>query len=129
MGLKGKSTGGYRGEEKGGSGYNGSDYCMRKLKMLVFGVEDAHGWTYRVEWYFEVQGINRREQLRASALRLEGEALAWYCWSEQREPFTSWTQLKVELLHQFQITREENLHVQFLAIAQVGTVREHWYFL
>lgn len=82
-GTNGKSTwensasGGYRGVEKGSSGYNGSDYCMRKLKMPVFGGEDAHEWIYRVERYFKLQGINRREQLRAAALCLEGEALAW----------------------------------------------------
>ncbi|GKB27084.1 hypothetical protein Tco_0866485, partial [Tanacetum coccineum] len=37
---------------------------MRKLKMPVFDGEDAYGWIYRVERYFEIQGIPPQEQLR-----------------------------------------------------------------
>nr|GEY85139.1 hypothetical protein [Tanacetum cinerariifolium] len=53
---------------------------MRKLKMSVFDGEDAYGWIYRVERYFEIQGLPHQEQLRATALCMEGEALSWYRW-------------------------------------------------
>nr|GEU29164.1 hypothetical protein [Tanacetum cinerariifolium] len=55
-----------------------SEHRMRKLKMSIFKGDDAHGWIYRVERYFEVQVVIRRERLWAAALCLEGEALAWY---------------------------------------------------
>ncbi|GKD53405.1 putative mitochondrial protein [Tanacetum coccineum] len=58
--------------------HQNSEHRMRKLKMPIFEGDDAHGWIYRVERYFEVQGVIRRERLRAAALCLEGEALAWY---------------------------------------------------
>ncbi|GJS71806.1 hypothetical protein Tco_0704647 [Tanacetum coccineum] len=54
---------------------------VRKLKMPVFEGEDAYGWIYRVERYFEIQGLSQQEQLRATALCMEGEALSWYRWS------------------------------------------------
>ncbi|GJT11038.1 ankyrin repeat-containing protein [Tanacetum coccineum] len=58
--------------------YHGFEHRMRKLKMPVFEGEDAYGWIYRVERYFEIQGLPQQEQLRAAALCMEGEALSWY---------------------------------------------------
>ncbi|GKD06305.1 ankyrin repeat-containing protein, partial [Tanacetum coccineum] len=101
------------------------EHRMRKLKMPIFEGDDAHGWIYRVERYFEVQGVIRRERLRAAALCLEGEALAWYKWYEQQEPFESWDHLKEELLDRFQFTKEGDLYQQFLSIVQTGTLREY----
>ncbi|GKD45910.1 putative mitochondrial protein [Tanacetum coccineum] len=80
---------------------------------------------YRVERYFEVQGVIRRERLRAAVLCLEGEALAWYRWYEQQEPFESWDHLKEELLDRFQFTKEGDLYQQFLSIVQTRTLREY----
>ena len=39
----------------------------RKLKMPVCKGNDAHGWIYRVERYFEVEGIEGRNRLRKSS--------------------------------------------------------------
>ncbi|GJW60699.1 hypothetical protein Tco_0110034 [Tanacetum coccineum] len=75
---------------------------MRKLKMPLFDGEDAYGWIYRVERYFEIQEHPQQEQLRASALCMEGEALSWYRWSEGRTPFHSWDGFKRRLLIRFQ---------------------------
>ncbi|PWA67746.1 Ankyrin repeat-containing protein [Artemisia annua] len=95
--------------------HQNAEHRMRKLKMPIFEGDDAHGWIYRVERYFEVQ----------AALCLEGEALAWYRWYEQQEPFDSWDHLKEELLDRFQVTKEGNLYQQFLSILQTGTVRDY----
>ncbi|GKE84582.1 hypothetical protein Tco_1558324, partial [Tanacetum coccineum] len=70
--------------------YHGFEHRMRKLKMSMFKGEDAYGWIYGVEWYFEIQGIPQQEQLRAAALCMEDEALSWYRWSEGRTPFHLW---------------------------------------
>ncbi|GKF42299.1 hypothetical protein Tco_0125641 [Tanacetum coccineum] len=82
---------------------------MRKLKMTVFEGEDAYGWIYSVERYFEIQGIPQHEQLRAAALCKEGEALSWYRWSEGRTLFYSWDGFKRRLLIRFQQSQEGNL--------------------
>ncbi|GJZ61061.1 hypothetical protein Tco_0617198 [Tanacetum coccineum] len=70
--------------------YHGFEHRMRKLKMPVFEGKDAYGWIYRVERYFEIQGLPQLEQLRAATLCMEGEALSWYRWSEGRTPFHLW---------------------------------------
>ncbi|GKD06150.1 hypothetical protein Tco_1181124 [Tanacetum coccineum] len=58
--------------------YHEFKHRMRKLKMPVFEGEDAYGWIYKVELYFEIQGLPQQEQLRATALCMEGEALSLY---------------------------------------------------
>ncbi|GJT15974.1 hypothetical protein Tco_0874680 [Tanacetum coccineum] len=82
--------------------YHGFEHRMRKLKMPVFEGEDAYGWIYRVERYFEIQGLPQLEQLRAATLCMEGEALSWYRWSEGRTPFHLWDGFKRRLLIRFQ---------------------------
>ncbi|GJW37922.1 hypothetical protein Tco_0060842 [Tanacetum coccineum] len=81
-----------------GFAYHGFEHRMRKLKIPVFEGKDAYGGIYRVEWYFEIQGLPQQEQLRAAALCMEGEALSWYKWSEGRTPIRSWDGFKRRLL-------------------------------
>ena len=94
--------------------------------MPLFDGEDAYGWVYRVERYFDIQGLTTTgERLRAAVLCMEGQALAWYRWSEGRNPFRHWEDLKARLLERFQPSQEGGLYEQFLAIRQEGTVREY----
>ncbi|PWA46618.1 Ankyrin repeat-containing protein [Artemisia annua] len=85
----------------------GSDHRLRKLKMPLFDGEDVYGWVYQAERFFEVQGlITPGERLRAAVLSLEGSALSWFRWINNREPFISWEELKRRLLHRFQSSQE-----------------------
>ncbi|PWA86439.1 Ankyrin repeat-containing protein [Artemisia annua] len=104
----------------------GSDHRFRKLKMPLFDGEDVYGWVYQAERFFEVQGlITTGERLRAAVLSLEGSALSWFRWTNNREPFISWEELKRRLLHRFQSSQDGNLHEQFFSISQQGTAREY----
>nr|GFA68111.1 ankyrin repeat-containing protein [Tanacetum cinerariifolium] len=51
----------------------GYDHRMRKIKMPDG--EDAHGWIYKAESYFEVIEVDPREQLRAAVLCMEAGRL------------------------------------------------------
>ncbi|GJY68145.1 ankyrin repeat-containing protein [Tanacetum coccineum] len=105
--------------------HNSYEHRMRKLKMPVFDGEDAYGWIYRVERYFEIQGIPPQEQLRVVVVCMEGDALSWYRWSEGQTPFSSWEEFKIRLLTRFQQKQAGNLYEQFLAVVQDGTAREY----
>ncbi|PWA61664.1 Ankyrin repeat-containing protein [Artemisia annua] len=104
---------------------HGYDHRMRKIKMPLFDGEDAHGWIYKAERYFEVIEVDPLEQLRAAVLCMEGLALSWFCWSEARAPFCSCEELKRRLLDRFQPSQQGNLYEQFLAITQDGSAREY----
>nr|GEW09177.1 putative mitochondrial protein [Tanacetum cinerariifolium] len=77
---------------------HGYDHRMRKIKMPLFDGEDAHGWIYKAERYFE---------------------------SKARAPFRSWEELKRRFLDRFQPSQEGNLHEQFLSITQDGSAKEY----
>ncbi|GJZ61025.1 hypothetical protein Tco_0617162 [Tanacetum coccineum] len=87
--------------------HNKYEHRMRKLKMPLFDGEDAYGWIYRVERYFEIQELPLQEQLRAAALCMEDEALSW------------------RLLIRFQQSQEGNPYEQFLAITQEESARAY----
>ena len=56
---------------------------------------------------------------------LEGPALSWFRWSDNKNPFRSWEELKQRLLSRFQPSQAGSLHEQFFAISQSGTAREY----
>ena len=94
--------------------------------MPLFEGEDAFGWVYKVEGFFEIQGlVSSTEKLRAAILCLEGQVLAWYHWNEQCSPFRSWDELKIRLLDRFQPSLNGRLQEKFLKLTQEDTAREY----
>lgn len=80
----------------------GADYRLGKPKMPFDG-EDAYGWVYCMERFFDIQGfVNTGERLRVAVLCMEGQALSWYHWSDRQEPFRHWEGMKARLLERFQ---------------------------
>ena len=59
-------------------------------------------------------------------MSLEGDALSWYQWTDSREAFGSWENLKRRLLLHFRPTQEGSLCKQLLAVRQQGTVAAYW---
>ena len=74
-------------------------------------------------------GLTEEEKLVAAAMSLDGDALSWYQWTDSREVFGSWENLKRRLLLRFRPTQERSLCEQFLAVRQQGTVAAYqWEF-
>ncbi|KAI0510225.1 hypothetical protein KFK09_010826 [Dendrobium nobile] len=115
-----RGTGGY-GDFRG----NGRDPKVRKLKMPIFEGEDGHGWIYKVERYFAVNGLTDDEKLTAAGLCLEGKALAWYQWRDRREPIRTWREFKDCLLERFRADGGGDFYEQFFALTQEGTVADY----
>jgi len=109
----------------GGLRGNGGDRKVRKLKMPIFEGEDAYGWIYKVERYFAVNGLTEEEKLSAAGLCLEGKALSWYQWRDQRRPIRSWGEFKDSLLERFQTDRGGDFYEQFFALVQEGSVADY----
>ncbi|KAH0433646.1 hypothetical protein IEQ34_026990 [Dendrobium chrysotoxum] len=109
--------GGFRG--------NWCDPRVRKLKMPIFEGEDAHGWIYKVERYFAVNGLTEEERLTAAGLCLEGKACSWYQWRDMRRPIRSWREFKDCLVERFRTGRGGDFYEQFFALTQEGSVTEY----
>lgn len=112
------------GGSGGGPGGN-SNWRYRKLDMPVFDGTDPDGWLLRVERYFQFYRMNEGEMLDAAAVAMEGDALRWYQWENNRHPIRRWADLKLFVLRQFRSLNGGSLYEQWLSTTQVTTVSEY----
>lgn len=92
--------------------------------MPTFEGEDPEDWLFRVEIYFDIHQLTDSKKITVTAVSFAGAALHWYRWTEGREPFTCWGNLKNRMLERFCPSQEGSLCARFLAVRQEGTVAE-----
>lgn len=78
-----------------------------------------------MDQFFEIGGFTEEEKLRAVRMCFIGEALPWYRWERERNPFVSWEQMKERALEQFSTTQDTTAGERLMALRQEGTVREY----
>lgn len=103
----------------------GPDDLPRKLKIPIFDGENVESWVLRVEQYFELGEFSEERKLRVVRMCFDGEALMWYRWERDRNPFLSWDQMKYRVLEQFSTNHETTARERLMTLKQEGTVREY----
>lgn len=103
----------------------GPDDLPRKLKIPIFDGESAESWVLRVEQYFELGEFSEERKLRVVRMCFDGEALMWYRWERDRNPFVSWDQMKYRVLEQISTNHETTARERLMTLKQEGTVREY----
>ncbi|KAI0520439.1 hypothetical protein KFK09_007914 [Dendrobium nobile] len=93
--------------------------------MPIFEGEDAYGWIYKVERYFAFNGLTEEEKLTAAGLCLEGKALSWFQWRDQRRPIRNWREFKDCIIERFQTDQGGDFYEQFFALTQEGSVANY----
>ena len=53
------------------------------------------------------------------------DALLWYRWERDRDPFRSWNQLKERVLEQYSAARDTSAGERLLRLRQEGSVKEY----
>lgn len=104
---------------------DGSDFLTRKLKIPVFNGENPESWVLRVEQYFEMGELSEERKLRAVGMCFDDDALMWFRWERDRNPFVSWEQMKYRVLEQFSTTHDISARERLMTLKQEGTVREY----
>lgn len=103
----------------------GGSWRYRRLEFPVFNGENPDGWIMRVERYFAFYRLSEEEKIEAAVVGLDGDALLWFQWENQRRPITRWVELKDLILRHFRPLGGGNLYEQWLAVSQVGTVEDY----
>lgn len=117
---------GRSGDEEIGNGGSGRlHWKHKKLDLPLFSGENPDGWILRAERFFKFYRMSEEEQLEATVVALESDALLWYQWENSRRAIRSWEEMKALLLRQFRSTSTGSLHEQWLAVEQKGSVREY----
>ena len=52
------------------------------------------GWIFRIEPFFPAHHMTEKEKMVATTISLDGEALAWFQWEDNRRLIHSWMELK-----------------------------------
>ena len=60
-----------------------------------------------------------------STVSFDGPALNWFRSQEERDKFTSWTNLKERMLVRFRSSKDRTISAQFLRIKQESTMEEY----
>ena len=97
----------------------------RRLKLPLFDGEQADSWVLKVEQFFELADYTEEEKLRTVRTCFDGEALLWYRWERDRNPFRSWNQMKFRILEQYSANRDTSAGERLLTLRQTGTVRDY----
>lgn len=99
--------------------------ALCRLEVLEFDGDDAEKWVLRVEQYFEIGDFTEDDKLRAVRMCFIREALLWYRWERDRNPFRSWTQMKKRILSQYAKQHDTTAGEKLLSLSQTGTAKEY----
>ncbi|KAL0533794.1 hypothetical protein IC582_028065 [Cucumis melo] len=98
---------------------------FKKIEMPVFTGEDPDSWLFRAERYFQIHKLTESKKMLVSTVSFDGPALNWYRSQEERDKFTSWSNMKERLLVRFRSNKDGTISGQFLRIKQESTVEEY----
>ncbi|XP_062088275.1 uncharacterized protein LOC133794862 [Humulus lupulus] len=94
------------------------------MELSLFSGDNQDGWIFRVERYFLLNRLSEAHMLEATIIGLEGDALSWFQWENQRRPITSWMTLKTLLLR-FRTVPVGSTTEEWLSVTQDSTVKEY----
>jgi len=78
---------------------------FRRLELPLFSGDDPSGWIFRMQRYFNINGIRKHEKLEATVVGLEGKALNLFQWAETWQTACDWGEFKKLLLMRFGYTQ------------------------
>ena len=88
----------------------------------MFDGEGADSWIFQAEQYFSINRLTEMEKLEATGVCFEGVAQAWLRFEEQSHAFTSWEELKKQLLNRLVGLQDGSILHHFFAVQQQGSM-------
>ncbi|TYJ98848.1 transposon Tf2-1 polyprotein isoform X1 [Cucumis melo var. makuwa] len=98
---------------------------FKKIEMPIFTGEDPDSWLFRAERYFQIHKLTDSEKMLVSTVSFDGPTLNWFRSQEERDRFTSWSNMKERLLVRFRSNKDGTISGQFLRVKQESTVEEY----
>ncbi|XP_062108212.1 uncharacterized protein LOC133819070 [Humulus lupulus] len=101
------------------------DYRPPRIELPLFSGDNPDSWVYRTERYFLLMHLTEPQMLETAIIGLDGDALTWFQWENQRRPITSWATLKRLILLRFRAAPIGSLSEELLSIIQTSTVKDY----
>ncbi|CAA7397074.1 unnamed protein product [Spirodela intermedia] len=84
-----------------------------RIELPIFQGDSPEGWIRQAERYFRLNPT------------IEGEALEWYLWMEDRFPFRDWHDFKSQLGKRFKTSETRSSLQQLMSLQQATSIREY----
>ena len=101
-----------------------SNWKARRLELPSFNGLDVDDWILKVEKYFSYYQLSDKQKMEVSVVCLEGEAMMWCKYANQRLPMRRWEDLKNLILERFRPFKDGDLYEQWMSVEQTGYRRE-----
>ena len=78
-----------------------SNWKVRRLELPSFNGQEVDDWILKAEKYFSHYQLSEKQKMEVLVVCLEGEAMMWYKYANQRLPMRRWEDLKNLILERF----------------------------
>ena len=96
-----------------------------KLEVPKFDGQDAIGWIFKINQFFEFHGTPERDRLTIASFYMEGPALSWYQWMSRNQLINSWHNFLLTLETRFAPSYYDDPHGSLFKLTQTGTVNHY----
>jgi hypothetical protein len=93
-----------------------------KLEVPKFDGQDAMGWIFKINQFFEYQGTTEADRIKVASFYMEGPTLSWYQWMHSNGLITSWNGFLQALETHFAPSYYEDPRGVLFKLTQKGTV-------
>ena len=100
------------------------NWKARRLELPYFNGQDVDDWILKAEKYFSYYQLSEKQKMEVSVVCLEGEAMMWCKYANQRLPMRRWEDLKNLILERFRPFKDGDLYEQWMSVEQTGYRRE-----
>ncbi|KFK38387.1 hypothetical protein AALP_AA3G106900 [Arabis alpina] len=97
----------------------------RKLELPTFNGTQVENWVMKVEQYFELGEFSESQKLQAVRVCFDDDALMWYRWERDWNPFLNWAQMKHRLISQFASNTNTCAGQRLMTLRQEGSVKDY----
>ncbi|CAL5348860.1 unnamed protein product [Camellia sinensis] len=87
--------------------------------------EDATGWLYKCERFFDYNSVESANKVKLATLHLEDKALQWYQWFEKCHRQINWDLFKQGIISRFGPNSYEDAMGDLTKLKQTTTVKEY----
>lgn len=96
-----------------------------KLDVPRFDSQDPLGWIFKIQQFFDYQGVGDTDRLTVASFYMEGSALCCYQWMSRDGFLTSWSTMLQALESRFAPSYYDDPYGALFKLQQRGTVNEY----
>lgn len=96
-----------------------------KLEVPWFDGQDPLGWIFKIQQFFDYQGIPDAERLTVASFYMEGPALCWFQWMSRNGFLTSWQSMLQAMETRFAPSYYDDPYGALFKLHQRGTVNDY----